>query len=119
MELDIPMYQEGDQHCPAGQEGKPTTGMYAKVCGRYEDRKKLLAIFNRVKGQGGKVMSFFGPDIPTEDQFYKVSIVSPALVSVFLPAFQNNNSFLTLFVCVCAVHVDGRRMQASRAALSD
>ena len=62
MELDIPIYQEGDQHCPAGQEGKPTAGMYAKVCGRYKDRKRLMVIFNKVKGQGGKAISLFGPD---------------------------------------------------------
>ena len=81
MELHVPLYQDGDAHCPAGMEGKPTTGMYALVCGKYQDRKAFFDIFDTVKGQGGKVISRFNSQTPKAEQHYKVTMFSPKMVS--------------------------------------
>ena len=97
MELHTPLYQPDDRHCPAGMEGTPTTGMYAKVCGRYDDRKTLYEIFDKVKGQGGKVISKFNKETPKAEQHYKVTMVSPVLVSAACPRFKSRLTIL--FVC--------------------
>ena len=115
MELAIPLYQYDDKHCPAGMEGTPTQGMYAKVCGRYQDRKDLYEIFDKVKGQGGKVISKFNKETPKAEQHYKVTMVSPVLVSAACPHLKSR---LTVF-CLCAVHEDGQDVRRARQRISD
>ena len=115
MELAIPLSQYDDKHCPAGMEGTPTQGMYAKVCGRYQDRKDLYEIFDEVKCQGVKGISKFHKEIPKAEQHYKVTMVSPVLVSAACPHLKSR---LTVF-CLCAVHEDGRDDRRARQRISD